>query len=113
MPDPLQTSQQRWEQFFAQQGRQMPQAGRPAPPAAAPAAAPAGAFPGRPFLSNLAARETAPGGFFKNMLWKAARAKAAQQQPAPQAAQGQGIQQFGAAMPFQGGGGSFFRRKGV
>jgi hypothetical protein len=70
------------------------------------------AFPGRPLMSKLAGMETAPGGFFKNMMWKAARAKAAQQGAQP-AAPSQGTQQFGAAMPFQAGGGGFFRRKGV
>jgi hypothetical protein len=73
------------------------------------------AFPGRPLLSKMAGMENAPGGFFQNILWRAAR-QAAQRgaQPAPAApAAGQGTQQFGAAMPFQGGSGSFFRRKGI
>jgi hypothetical protein len=52
--------------------------------------------------------------FFGNIFKKIMAAKRAQQQSqaAPQVAQ-QGTQQFGAAMPFQTGGGSFFRRRGV
>jgi hypothetical protein len=101
MPDPLQTSQQRWEQFFAQQGRQMPQAGRPTPPAAAPAAPP------------MAQQQGQRTSFFGNIFKQLMTARRAQQATPPAQAATQGTQQFGAAMPFQTGGGSFFRRRGV
>jgi hypothetical protein len=83
MPDPLQNSQQRWEQFFAQQGRQMPQVARPMPQQAAPQAP---QQPGQrtPLLDRFRAMQEPPRDFWANLMWRAAH-----QGQAPQQAQQQ------------------------
>lgn len=73
---PLQNSQQRWEQFFAQQGRQMPQVARPQPAPAAPAQQ--NQFANRPLLNRLSQQQTPPNNFFLNALWRRARQQAPQ-----------------------------------
>lgn len=74
MPSPLVSSQDRWKEFFAQQGRQMPQIQRPLPQQAAPQAQ------GRrtPLYDRLRAMPNPPQNFWGNLMWRMAQERGQQ-----------------------------------
>lgn len=74
---PLQNAQQRWEQFFAQQGRQMPQVQRPLPQQAAPQAQENGRR--TPLYDKFRAMPNPPRNFWGNMMWRMAQQQGTQE----------------------------------